>query len=209
MRHNEPELTPQELSRVVDGYAPATLGGVLGRDPVFRIYARRVQKGANSWAEAGTYVIKGPGRRLIAHMLEVAAAEPFPSRVRDRLITLGDQPFWSLEEPPAGAAQRWLRLEIRDKLSQGATLLARRGAGLCLANCGTRLTERRSRTIHGAYERRDYCDRCAANAVVKANLGRNKDAIREVLDRASAAVLSVPDRTRARRLKRVPQKHVH
>jgi hypothetical protein len=214
VRHKDSPPGPQELARLVDQFAVSVLGNRLGRDSAFLAFSDRVRGGEDAWGLAGIYIVKGTGRKVIARLLDYAAAPVDQPSVVDRLISLGStDSFWAEAPLQKGAARRWLRNGIRARLQCGADLLTRRGAGKCLA-CGKKLSERQARTGYGRPARRDYCGDCLKEArkrysgltterAQQAHYRRDKAAIKEVLDRALPLVLpDEPDRTALRRSKR-------
>jgi hypothetical protein len=203
VRHKEHvQPTPQELARLADQFALSALGNRLGRDQAFVAAAARVRSGEDAWNLARPYISKGPARKLIASLLKIAANPTDPRPVVDRLINTGQTAFWADAPTVKGDAHRWLRKDARDKLKRGAKLLARQGAGECLG-CGRPLTETRSRTPHGRWERREYCDPCLAEKPARLRQSPDRHAIKAVLDGALHLVLpDQPNRPAARRIKR-------
>jgi hypothetical protein len=195
-------MSPQELARVADHFAVSALGNRLGRDRAFLAAAARVRSGEDAWKLARPYISRGPGRKLIARLLEVAAEPGDPRPVVDRLINIGEPTVWANGTTIKGDAVRWLRTDARCKLVCGAKLLARRGAGKCLG-CGRLLAETRSRTAHGHWQRREYCDPCQAEKPARFRQSPDRHAIKAVLDGALNTVLpDQPNRPAARRSKR-------
>lgn len=194
-------MAPRVLNHLAKRYAVGVLASVLGRDRVFVQTASTVSSETDAFRAAGKYVTKGPGRRVIARLLLSAAGPEHDPDLVTELADLGDSAFRTDGAVEAGDARRWLREEVRGKMRFGAELLARRGAGCCL-ECGTRLSVTRNRSTHG-WERRDYCDPCSEKGTTQLKMNIHTDAIREVLDRAAAAVLDEGlDRLAARRVRR-------
>jgi hypothetical protein len=191
------------VARLADQFAVSALGNTLGRDQTFLAASRLVADGkADAWTLAGSYYPRGPGRKLVAHLLEVAADDHDPRPVVDRMIGLGSHAFWTETPLATGDARRWLRKDVLAKLRSGARLLARRGAGKCLG-CGSRLRTARRRSSRGRWERRDYCDPCTTRIPEQVRHRPDQLAIKEVLDRALPLVLPGElNRTAARRTKR-------
>src|SRR5215218_1446593 len=111
-RHPElADSTPKEIAADAASLAYLTLASVLTRDDAFMSAVAAVRENPESLeAFAKQYVPKaGRGRRVIAHMLSVAANEPDRVYARARLDSLASWATWSDAELDEEERVRWGR----------------------------------------------------------------------------------------------------
>lgn len=180
----------------VDLLPVIAVAGVLGNDEHFRELAAEVAGDQEHAHEAAlAYVRSGSGRRAIAAML-VRAGDAPPNVLRTRLMNMGRRACFSEAPLVEGDARNRLRVGTVDRLVRGAELVARRGAGRCLA-CGCPL-----RASREGGSRREYCYSHEAETGHKQRAAADKHEMRELL-RAVAEHLGVDtDGPRARRARR-------
>jgi hypothetical protein len=138
------DSSPKEIAADAASLPYLTLAAVLMRDESFMAAVATIRDQPQTLeAFAKRYVPKnGRGRRLIRQMLAAAAAEPDALHARARLGSLASWSVWADAEVDEGERVRWGRSNARYRT--GAELVARRGAGICLApSCPTAVLRRR------------------------------------------------------------------
>jgi hypothetical protein len=156
-------LTKREVAHEVDETEAAILGAVLLEHDGFIAKVEFLsaisdpgERAEAARAEARGYVLKaGPYLDVVAELLLLAAGVP-PLWRRTQIANRGRSAFWAEDDRPSERR----RQRIRDRtqmLVEGATRIARRGAGECI-ECGDPLGGLYWRGT-GRKSRRNYCTR--------------------------------------------------
>jgi len=140
--------SPKELDDRLGQLPVALLAQALARCEHFRRHAAEVaEHDDRAWSIAQRYVRAGAGRRVVERFLIEASRVP-PNLVETTLANLGGSAVWVEADLETGDARYDLRTDRESSSRRGATLVARRGAGVCI-RCG------------GTHNRTDrYCAEC-------------------------------------------------
>lgn len=158
--------TPKERAVALEASEKFAVAHVLVGDAAFQQKATKVaeipdsDRAAAALREAKDYAMyRGPAQDAIADLLRrLAEGSSDDPAHRMKVSNAGTSAFWAEE---ALEPQDALRQRQRLTVSNGAELLRRRGAGLCLA-CKTPLSDRWER-VFARRSRRDYCASCGSS----------------------------------------------
>lgn len=153
IRRGPDEDSRAGISAWVERFPARTLCLALTWQPEFWEHVASIRDGAKADELARRYIRRDQGRRLelIATLLERAAEAPDDSEARMRMWNAGLTAYTVDGVPSTSSPQRALRPDALMRFGIGATSIARRGAGRCVADdCPDRrrdgLGERRAST---------------------------------------------------------------
>ena len=189
----------KEMALDAAGFACTELYRILVRDPAFRRYIGAILAGRQTADDVAREYFRDAAKRreimrgLIARAVrehERVADVTFhaPRRARWRALeqVLQNPPrhaWWADEALSPGDPQRPLQLRAEDSITHGARLIARLGAGQCLA-CGAALSARtrpspRSGSVE-RWQRVRYCDCCNGDVLREAHTGLIRRVVADV-----------------------------